>query len=287
MSDEQTPINGEMPKAPRRRSGLLRRPKLRVPAATRRSDDQQTTVLQTSSSQVPAGPETSSTPLPDRPEDEPKHRRRPHLPHPHLPEPVEKVTFAVQERVVWPLEDRLAPLGGRVDRRVVGAGGLAFGAAAAVAAVIAFSGGGASSVSTTPEVAAVNSARRPLTAAPAEPAVTPKQKQPPAPTLHGAAPVFTPAPSGKDATGGVEAGKAKLDSSEKVEAPPTEEADQTATAEATAGTSELSSPANARISSDPKKSAKTVTTTNHPRGPARRTRRAQGRPRIRRRVRRL
>jgi hypothetical protein len=221
QEQQQTPINGEEPTVPRRRK--VPRPHLAKPHLPK--------------PRVPT----------------------PHLSKPETPEPLAGALFLLQEKVLWPLQDRLMPTGGpRPSRRLVVGGGLGAVAIGAVAAVVALSGGGSSTAtSTSVAIEAAAAPRVPLTSAPAEPA--PKKVKPAGPTLHGPAPVFAPAPrSRRNAAGETKtttaAGDEKLGSSQKVEAPPAPSAGQSAAAEATAGTTTLSSPASATISSNPKSS---------------------------------
>lgn len=156
-------------------------------------------------------------------------------------EPIEAAWFALQERVIWPLEDRLALPPSRQRLALLGGGAAAIVAVVFVAVLIFSSGAGSSAPTTTVSEVAV----------PLEPAVSPTparpkpKKQPPRETLHGAAPVFSPpspASKGGEKTGGLKAGKAAASSSE---AP-----------SSAASTSTSSSPASATISSDPSKKAK-------------------------------
>ena len=160
-----------------------------------------------------------------------------------LPEPVEAAWFALQDRVIWPLQDRFALLGPEPNRALLGGGAVAL-LIAGVVAVLALSSGGGSNSSTTTAVEAAPP-RQPLaaTAAPTQPR---PESQAPRETLHGAAPVFTPpSPASK---GGVKAGKSKAVEEEAPSSePPSSEASDP-------GDSTSSSPASARISSDPKSS---------------------------------
>jgi hypothetical protein len=143
---------------------------------------------------------------------------------------VEDAAWLARERVLWPTEDRLGRLadavarekglgglgaiGGRVgglDRRarvgIFGGGAVALGAIVA-AVIVATSGGGSGSAPATTEALVVKQAPAPVVKA--APAVAPKPKKvapakPTGPTLHGAAPDFSPA---QDVHSGVGGGKA-------------------------------------------------------------------------------
>ncbi len=145
----------------------------------------------------------------------------------HAPEPVEAAAFAVQDRVIWPLQDRFALLGPGGERRLFAGGAVAVVAGVGVAAALLLSSGGGATDTTTVEAVAT-APRAPLIAKPAHSA--PVQK---APTLHGAAPVFKPAPATH--------GKAKVGGSEAVEAPPAEEAATSSSASANPATDKISS----------------------------------------------
>lgn len=112
------------------------------------------------------------------------------------PEAFENVSLALREHLLWPLEDRLLGLSDR------GRGVLAGGAVVAVLGLgaVALSGGSGGS----------EPVSAPVAAAPEKtPHVLPAERPPtkPEPTLHGATPVFKPAPEagqGKGPAGGVE-----------------------------------------------------------------------------------
>ncbi|HEX6455583.1 MAG TPA: hypothetical protein VF009_03575 [Solirubrobacterales bacterium] len=122
-------------------------------------------------------------------------RRRP-------PEAFEDVSLALREHLIWPLEDRLLGLSDR-GRAVVAAGAivLVLGVGGGIASLSGSAGTGPASapVALMPE--------RTPHPAPAAPAAKPKPKE----TLHGAAPVFKPAPKSE---------QAKLGQSEGVESAP-------------------------------------------------------------------
>jgi hypothetical protein len=116
--------------------------------------------------------ENDPTPINARP------KRRP-------PEAVEDLSLALREHLLWPVEDRLLGLG-RSGRAAVAGGavvavlGLGIGAASL--------GGGSGSGEPASAPVAVAPEKTPHTLAPSRPAAKPE------PTLHGAAPVFEPAP---------------------------------------------------------------------------------------------
>jgi hypothetical protein len=114
----------------------------------------------------------------------------------------ERAAFFVQQRIVWPIEDRAAALGTRGRIGVLGGGAVAAGAV--VAALLIGGSGGSGSSDETTAVAVVSPASvAPKTA----PALKPKKKaaKPAGPTLHGAPPDFSPA---QDVKAGVGGGKA-------------------------------------------------------------------------------
>ncbi|MBS1880025.1 MAG: hypothetical protein JST31_10955 [Actinobacteria bacterium] len=173
-------------------------------------------------------------------------------PHPeasprHLPEPLDAAGFSLQDRVIWPLQDRFTLLPGS-NRTAAWLGGGAAVAAVAVAAAIALSSGGGSSAPTT----TVSEAPLPTAPAVTSPAPTqpkPKKQEPPPETLHGAKPVFSPpSPATK---GGVKAGASKSQAGKQRHAAESSSGAATSASES----SGTSSPASARISSDPKKKA--------------------------------
>ncbi|MGD9737398.1 MAG: hypothetical protein AB7V58_17575 [Solirubrobacterales bacterium] len=185
-----------------------------------------------------------------------------------LPEPVERVGFALQERLVWPLQDRFGHLGSGPSRDVLlGGGAAAF--LAGVAVVFALSSGGGSSVPAKTTVVEAAAPREPLatTPAPAEP--EPAKQEPPRETLHGAAPVFSPpspASKGGEKTGGSKTSAADATASESADSGAANDSGGAAADEAGSGdpaaadsasTSATPAPADARISSDPSKTPKT------------------------------
>ncbi|HEY1854738.1 MAG TPA: hypothetical protein VGG40_09130 [Solirubrobacterales bacterium] len=171
-----------------------------------------------------------------------------------MPRAVEAGWFAVQERVIWPLQDRFALLDDSGRRAVVGGGAFAL-LAVAVFAVLALpsSGGSSSPTTTVSEVAA------PTQSTPARPPKPQPQKHTaPRETLHGAAPVFSPpspASKGGERTGASNSKTAdhQTTSTSPAEAAPDASAASAASSGKAAGeaTSTNSSPASATISSDP------------------------------------
>jgi hypothetical protein len=141
---------------------------------------------------------------------------------------VEDVAWVARERVLWPTEDKVGGLGekvGGLDRRarigIFGGGAVALGAI--VAAVIVAGSGGSGTAPTATEALAVTKAPAPVVkAAPAPiPATAPKTEKkvapkPTGPTLHGAAPDFSPA---KDVKASVGVGEAVAKSTPKSSAP--------------------------------------------------------------------
>jgi hypothetical protein len=154
-----------------------------------------------------------------------------------LPEPFGAISFAFQERVAWPLQDRFAQLGLGPNRAMLLGGGAVGLFLVGVVAVLALSSGGGSSAPATTATEAA-APREPLIAA--APKRTPAKEEAPRETLHGATPVFTPrSPVRK---GGVKAGKPKAAEGEPSSETPT------------SASSPSSSPGSARISSHPKNS---------------------------------
>jgi hypothetical protein len=224
---QETPINGGEPEAPRR--ARVPRPHLPKPRLAKVS--------------VP----------------------KPRVPRPDLPEPLARGLFAFQERVIWPVEDRLQPIGLGPNRKLLVGGGLGTIAVVAVAAVVAFSGGGGSSQPSTAVAVETAAAPAPLTSTYVEP--LPEKEKPKGPTLHGAVPVFAPPAEKRQRTSAEGATKdkaatEKLGSSQKVDEANAPSDAQDAAATATAGTTTLSSPATDTISSDPQNSKPAPTATS-------------------------
>jgi hypothetical protein len=140
---------------------------------------------------------------------------------------VERAAFPVQEKVVWPLEDRTERMGPRARALCFGAVVLVA-AAAGVGALIWAAPDGAPSAGTTPVAA---------TAAPIA-VVKATPKKPAAPTLHGAAPVFK-ARRGETASSEVDPAKAVVKSAPATSSTPSSAA---APETASASTAASSSP---------------------------------------------
>ncbi|HEY2715030.1 MAG TPA: hypothetical protein VGI73_02290, partial [Solirubrobacterales bacterium] len=109
---------------------------------------------------------------------------------PEVAEPFEAAVFAVQERVIWPLQDRFSLLPGP-SRAVIG-GGVAALVAVVVVVVLLTSGGGSSPTTTVSEVATPSETLVAPSQTAAEKPEPKKKKAAPRETLHGAAPVFSP-----------------------------------------------------------------------------------------------
>jgi hypothetical protein len=125
----------------------------------------------------------------------------------------ERAVFALQRRLIWPLQDRTEALGARGRIGVFGGGGVAV-AAVAAALVFGIPGGSGSGDGTT-AVAVVQQPSTPKVAP--TPAPQPKKTaptKPSGPTLHGAPPDFAPAQNVKAGVGDSEAlgGSRKEDS---------------------------------------------------------------------------
>jgi hypothetical protein len=182
-----------------------------------------------------------------------------------LPGPVEAAGFELQERLIWPLQDRFGNFGSGPNRTALLGGGAAV-FLAGVAIVFALTSGGGSSAPPKTQAQAPPP-REPLasTVTPAQPEAQTKQ-EPPRETLHGAAPVFSPpspASKGGDMTGKSKAAAAETPTSD-ASAASDASSDDTAASEAggadeSTGSSTSSSPAAARISSDPENSEATKT----------------------------
>jgi hypothetical protein len=110
----------------------------------------------------------------------------------------EDAGWFLRERVVWPTQDGLEALGPRGQIGVFGGGGIAV---AGVVAALLIAGGGSGSGSGTTEAFVVPE-RAPATTA-LTPAAKPGKKtaKPSGPTLHGAAPDFSPAQNVKAGVG--------------------------------------------------------------------------------------
>jgi hypothetical protein len=128
---------------------------------------------------------------------------------------VEDAAWLARERVLWPAEDKVGVLGPRARIGIFGGGAVALGAV--VAAVIVATSGGSSSATGTTEALVVQQTPAPVVKS--APAPKPKAKvkvkaptKPTGPTLHGAAPDFSPA---KGVKAGVGSGKAVEKSAQK------------------------------------------------------------------------
>ena len=161
-----------------------------------------------------------------------------------LKSPFERIVWPLQNRVIWPVQDRMPGLGG-AGRTLTAGAALALAAAIGVAGVLLASSGD-SGMTTTAEttVAEVPTAK----------VAPPPPKEPPTPTLQGAAPVFKSKPAKKGHP-------SPASESKHAEATPAEPSDTT---------SPSSSAATDRISSKPaaEPSAKTSTAPPTPAGPA-------------------
>lgn len=170
----------------------------------------------------------------------------------HLPEPLDRTGFAVQERVLWPVQDHLSVHGdlARVDgkrrRALLGGGALAVVVAGVAVAVALSSGSGSSSPSSNTVAATPPPQREPLIETASDQPTESAETKRPAPTLHGAKPVFSPpssASKGGEKTGAATAAK----DGESHEA--------TGSTSEAATSSGDASPAGATISSDPDRSS--------------------------------
>jgi hypothetical protein len=137
---------------------------------------------------------------------------------------VEDAAWLARERVLWPAEDKVGGLDRRARIGIFGGGAVALGAVVA-AVIVATSGGSGSATGTTEALVAK---RAPTPIVKADPATTPAPKakkkaptKPAGPTLHGAAPDFSPA---KDVKSGVGGGKAVEKSAKKPSPEPTGDA---------------------------------------------------------------
>jgi hypothetical protein len=116
---------------------------------------------------------------------------------------VEDAAWLARERVLWPAEDKVGALDRRARIGIFGGGAVALGAV--VAAVIVATSGGSGPSGGTTEALVVKQTPAPVVKA--APAPKPKAKvkapaKPTGPTLHGAAPDFSPAEGVKAGVGG-------------------------------------------------------------------------------------
>jgi hypothetical protein len=119
---------------------------------------------------------------------------------------VEDVAWLARERVLWPAEDKVGGLAPRARIGIFGGGAVALGAV--VAAVIVATSGGSGSAPATTEALVAKQTPSPVVKAAPESAPKPTKKapaKPSGPTLHGAAPDFSPAKDVKAGVGGGEA----------------------------------------------------------------------------------
>jgi hypothetical protein len=120
---------------------------------------------------------------------------------------VEDAAWLARERVLWPAEDKVGGLDPRARIGIFGGGAVALGAI--VAAVIVATSGGSGSATGTTEALVVKQTPAPVVKAmPAPKAKKANVKaptKPAGPTLHGAAPDFSPAKDVKAGVGGGEA----------------------------------------------------------------------------------
>ncbi len=119
---------------------------------------------------------------------------------------VEDAAWLARERVLWPAEDKVGGLDRRARIGIFGGGAVALGAV--IAAVIVATSGGSGSGGGTTEALVVKQTPAPVVKS--APAPKPKAKvkapaKPAGPTLHGAAPDFSPAKGVKAGVGGGEA----------------------------------------------------------------------------------
>lgn len=119
---------------------------------------------------------------------------------------VEDAAWLARERVLWPAEDKVGGLDPRALIGIVGGGAVALGAV--IAAVILATSGGSGSAAGRTEALVVKQTPAPVVKAAPAPKPTVKAKaptKPAGPTLHGAAPDFSPAKGVKAGVGGGEA----------------------------------------------------------------------------------
>lgn len=165
--------------------------------------------------------------------------------------------WAFERRLLWPLQDRLREMGGPA-RAITGAAVMLLAVAVGVAALLWAASGGSHGAAT-PTTQVADTAKTQVSA----PAPAPERERP-APTLHGAAPVFK-APQGESAGVGSARGV------EKAPEPEPETSATGATASAAGAASAYNSAATGTISSSPQastSSAQTSTVNGPPAGPA-------------------
>jgi len=148
------------------------------------------------------------------------------------PEAFEDLSLSLREHLLWPVEDRLLGLGDR-GRAAVAGGAVVLALGLAVGGY-SLLGSGSSEPTATAPVAVVS--KPAPESAPAAPAPEPESK--PAPTLHGAAPVFKPAGDQEKVGGakGVEGAAAPAASTANTGDPATDTITSSPAADATAAT---------------------------------------------------
>lgn len=157
---------------------------------------------------------------------------------------LEPIGFAIQRWLIWPVQDRAPLLSG--PGRALAVGAVVVAAAAGVAGLLWVSSGGSGSPAAT------------RAAAPSKPladATAPPPKAPAAPTLHGAAPAFTPT-AGKGSSG--------VDGAKPIESSPSHASGSTSTASSSAATDKISSSSSSSSSAE----ASTSAVEGPPAGPA-------------------
>lgn len=118
---------------------------------------------------------------------------------------IEDAAWMARERVLWPAEDKVGGLPPRARIGIFGGGAVALGAVVA-AVIVATSGGSASGGATTEALVAKQTPAPVVKEAPvAKPQPKKASTKPTGPTLHGAAPNFSPAKDVKAGVGGGEA----------------------------------------------------------------------------------
>jgi hypothetical protein len=183
----------------------------------------------------------------------PSRPSRPELDLGAIRSPFEDLAWFLRKRAIWPLADRFSGLGTR--GRIATAGGVALAAGIGVAALaLAVSGGAGSSAPAASAPVAVVAPTPAPASRPAIKVVAPKRKTPPAPTLHGPAPVFA-APKSKAKPGAAKAAAAEPSSATAAAQPkkvakPAEEATKPANVPAATAKIGATPSASATASSD-------------------------------------
>ena len=165
----------------------------------------------------------------------------------------ERAAFFVQQRIVWPIEDRTEALGPRGRIGVFGGGAVAAGAVVA-ALLIGGSGGSGPGDGTTAVAVVPSTSVMPKTILAPTPKPKKKAAKPTGPTLHGAPPDFSPAQNVKAGVGDEKAvGRSgQAESAGDAPAPRGSAAGETNTSSAGAGDTPA---ATAKIGADPVASA--------------------------------